>query len=123
MRNAGVVAETAESPRVASRQAGPRLSAPSPRLMCALIHKIDPDLRDRRPSVYGRFYVFVDECHRTQGGDMNKQMREWLPGAVFIGFTGTPLLRKDHETTRRCSAPISTPISSTRRSGIGSCST
>jgi type I restriction enzyme R subunit len=48
----------------------------------------------------GRFYVFVDECHRTQGGDMNKQMKRWLEGAIFIGFTGTPLLRKDKQMTR-----------------------
>ena len=48
----------------------------------------------------GRFYVFVDECHRTQGGDMNKQMKRWLTGAIFIGFTGTPLLRKDKLMTR-----------------------
>jgi type I restriction enzyme, R subunit len=50
--------------------------------------------------VLGRFYVFVDECHRTQGGDMNKQMKRWLEGAIFIGFTGTPLLRKDKPMTR-----------------------
>jgi type I restriction enzyme R subunit len=42
----------------------------------------------------------VDECHRTQGGDMNKQMKRWLENAIFIGFTGTPLLRKDKQMTR-----------------------
>ena len=50
--------------------------------------------------MHGRFYVFVDECHRTQGGDMNKQMKRWLEGAMFIGFTGTPLLRRDRQTTQ-----------------------
>jgi type I restriction enzyme R subunit len=50
--------------------------------------------------VRGHFYVFVDECHRTQGGNMNKQMKRWLSGAIFLGFTGTPLLRKDRQTTR-----------------------
>jgi type I restriction enzyme R subunit len=44
--------------------------------------------------------VFVDECHRTQGGDMNKQMKRWLESAIFIGFTGTPLLRRDRQMTR-----------------------
>ena len=44
--------------------------------------------------------MFVDECHRTQGGDMNRQMKRWLEGAMFIGFTGTPLLRKDRKMTR-----------------------
>jgi type I restriction enzyme R subunit len=50
--------------------------------------------------VAGRFYVFVDECHRTQGGDMNRQMKRWLAGAIFVGFTGTPLLRRDRPMTR-----------------------
>jgi type I restriction enzyme R subunit len=31
---------------------------------------------------------------------MNKQMKRWLEGAIFIGFTGTPLLRKDKKLTR-----------------------
>ena len=78
-----------------------KLGAATPRLLCALIHKFDPaDLKGPPPPVHGRFYVFVDECHRTQGGDMNKQMKRWLESAIFIGFTGTPLLRKDKQTTR-----------------------
>ena len=52
------------------------------------------------PKLTGRVYVFVDECHRTQGGDLNKQMKRWLADAIFIGFTGTPLLRKDKKLTR-----------------------
>src|ERR1019366_1799494 len=44
--------------------------------------------------------VFVDECHRTQGGNMNTQMKRWLAHAIFIGFTETPLLRKDKQMTR-----------------------
>ena len=44
--------------------------------------------------------MLVDECHRTQGGDMNHQMKRWLSNAIFIGFTGTPLLRQDRQTTR-----------------------
>jgi type I restriction enzyme R subunit len=31
---------------------------------------------------------------------MNRQMKRWLDGAIFIGFTGTPLLRKDRQMTR-----------------------
>lgn len=102
MRNAGVIGETAPSPRVTSRRGlVDALGQASPRLLCALLHKFDPtDLTGPGPAVRGRVYVFVDECHRTQGGDMNAQMKRWLPGAVFIGFTGTPLLRRDRETTR-----------------------
>jgi type I restriction enzyme R subunit len=101
MRNAGVIGENEPSPRIQSRrELLEKLGAHKPRLMCALIHKIDVrDLEGEPPPVAGRFYVFVDECHRTQGGDMNKQMKRWLQEAIFIGFTGTPLLKRDKQTT------------------------
>lgn len=102
MRNAGVVSEDSPSPRVTKRaQFVEKLTATTPRLLCALVHKFDPaDFKGEPPRVHGRFYVFVDECHRTQGGNLNKQMKRWLADAIFIGFTGTPLLRKDKQTTR-----------------------
>ena len=129
MRNAGVIGADSPSPRISSRaDFVEKLGAATPRLLCALIHKFDAaDLgatkgRSRvgpppggadevfprpggkmhgpAPPVQGRFYVFVDECHRTQGGDMNKQMKRWLADAVFVGFTGTPLLRRDKQMTR-----------------------
>ena len=101
MRNAGVISADAASPRIASRhEFESKLIAAQPRLMCALIHKFSLDLNGEPPLVQGRFYIFVDECHRTQGGGMNKQMKRWLNEGLFIGFTGTPLLRKDKETTR-----------------------
>jgi len=102
MKNAGVVGAESPSPRITSRaEFVEKLGAATPRLLCALVHKFDPaDLKGPPPPVTGRFYVFVDECHRTQGGDMNKQMKRWLEGAIFIGFTGTPLLRKDKVLTR-----------------------
>jgi len=101
MKNAGVISADSPSPRITSRRDFmDKLAASTPRLMCALLHKFDPDLNAATPAVHGRFYVFVDECHRTQGGGMNKQMKQWLEGAIFIGFTGTPLLRKDRQTTR-----------------------
>ncbi len=101
MRNAGVIGENAPSPRITSRaEFVQKLSSSTPRLLCALLHKFEPDLTIPAPPIHGRFYVFVDECHRTQGGGMNKQMKKWLENAIFIGFTGTPLLRKDKQTTR-----------------------
>ena len=102
MKNAGMIGPDAASPRVTSRaQFVEKLRATMPRLLCALINKFDPaDLKGDPPPISGRFYVFVDECHRTQGGNMNRQMKRWLEGAIFIGFTGTPLLRKDKRMTR-----------------------
>ena len=101
MRNAGVIGEEAPSPRITSRaQFVEKLGTTTPRLLCALIHKFDLDLKSDTPAIHGRFYIFVDECHRTQGGDMNNQMKRWMQDAIFIGFTGTPLLLKDGKTTR-----------------------
>ena len=102
MRNAGVIGEDAKAPRIKSRaELVETLANPKQRLMCALMHKINPsDLTGALPPVRGNIYVFVDECHRSQGGDMNRQMKRWLEGALFIGFTGTPLLRRDKQMTR-----------------------
>ena len=47
----------------------------------------------------GKIYVFVDECHRTQSGKLHSAMKAIMPKAIFIGFTGTPLLIKDKKTS------------------------
>jgi type I restriction enzyme R subunit len=87
-----------------------QLAQPTPRLLCSLVHKFgrrDVDdfeafLRDlaAQPSqTQGEIYVFVDECHRTQGGKLHRLMKAMMPQAVFIGFTGTPLLKSDASTS------------------------
>ena len=58
----------------------------------------------------GEFFVFIDEAHRTQSGKLARTMRMILPGAVFYGFTGTPLLRSDKQTSLEVFGPyIGTP--------------
>lgn len=48
----------------------------------------------------GRIVVFVDECHRTQGGVLHKAMRKIMGDDVMmIGFTGTPLLKTSKLTS------------------------
>ena len=42
--------------------------------------------------------VLVDECHRTQEGDLGIRMRTALPNAFFFGLTGTPINRTDKNT-------------------------
>ncbi len=100
MKNSGVVSKELASPRITSRRdLLDKLSTNYPRLLCALIHKFDLNLKSDPPKIQGKFYVFVDECHRTQGGGMNRQMKRWMEGCIFIGFTGTPLLKRDKKTT------------------------
>lgn len=56
----------------------------------------------------GNIFVFVDECHRTQGGVLNQAMRKIMGDDIMlIGFTGTPLLKgdKDRLTSREAFGP------------------
>jgi type I restriction enzyme R subunit len=87
-----------------------KLSKASPRLLCSLVHKFGKspekefdefikEIENNPPNVKGELFVFVDECHRTQSGRLHKVMKAVLPNAVFIGFTGTPLLKKDKQTS------------------------
>ncbi len=86
-----------------------KLNKSEPWLMCSLVHKFGlrtnsstedylKELKELIPKDFkakGDIYVFVDECHRTQSGKLHKAMTKLLPNAVFIGFTGTPLLKAD----------------------------
>jgi len=84
-----------------------KLNDTKPWLLCTLIHKFgnreDSDVADfiqelKKPKDFspkGNLFVFVDECHRTQSGDLHKAMKGIIPDALFVGFTGTPLLKAD----------------------------
>ncbi|MDR5835641.1 type I restriction endonuclease subunit R [Caballeronia sp. LZ034LL] len=90
-----------------------QLSQPAPRLLCSLVHKFGAgkglgdgdfdafikELASQPSAAVGDLFVFVDECHRTQGGRLNRVMKAMMPSAVFIGFTGTPLLKRDAATS------------------------
>jgi type I restriction enzyme R subunit len=87
-------------------------------LICSLVHKFRgsddeaahdvaesdfiKELNAKIPEDFiakGNLFVFVDEAHRTQSGKMHAAMKQLLPGAMFVGFTGTPLLKADKATS------------------------
>ena len=94
-----------------------QLNTTTPWLLCSLVHKFGSrdeadtsqsteqfiqDLQSNLPSNFspkGNLFVFVDECHRTQSGKLHTAMTALLPEAMFIGFTGTPLLKADKQTS------------------------
>lgn len=88
-----------------------KLNTSNPTLLCSLIHKFGKkeeaayddfleELKLNLPKDFlakGDIYVLVDECHRTQSGKLHEAMQTILPNALFIGFTGTPLLKHDKQ--------------------------
>jgi type I restriction enzyme R subunit len=46
-------------------------------------------------------FVLVDESHRSQYGEANIRMMKALPNACFIGFTGTPLMKREKNTAQK----------------------
>ena len=89
------------------------LNTTAPWLLCSLVHKFGrqsesedegaadefiAELKKSLPKDFrakGDLFVFVDECHRTQSGKLHEAMKSILPEAMFIGFTGTPLMKRD----------------------------
>ncbi|WP_198513225.1 type I restriction endonuclease subunit R [Helicobacter pylori] len=67
-------------------------------LVSSLMHKFDDN--DLKQPVLKEWVVLVDECHRTQSGKFNKAMKSLLPNAIFIAFSGTPLLKQDKKTSQ-----------------------
>ena len=91
-------------------------------LICSLIHKFGrgEDLQEKEIKSYieeirknlpkefrakGEIVVFVDECHRTQSGKLHEAMKALLPEATLIGFTGTPLLKREKKTSLEIFGP------------------
>ncbi|WP_024350475.1 type I restriction endonuclease subunit R [Aurantimonas coralicida] len=98
------------------------LADPTDRVVCSLVHKFGKreetemaelisDIQSAKIGApVGNFYVFIDEAHRTQSGKLARAMRQVLPEAMFIGFTGTPLLKADKGTSLETFGPyIGTP--------------
>lgn len=54
-------------------------------------------VKEESPNIF----VLVDESHRTNYGAIAAQMRRVFPNACYLGFTGTPLLKKEKETARK----------------------
>lgn len=66
-----------------------------------MIHKFNKDVDPANPyNERDDIIVITDEAHRTQYGRLSLNMRNAMPNASYIGFTGTPLF-KDDEITKR----------------------
>lgn len=97
-QNAGVVSEI--EVRAKSRGHLKQLLTEDHRLVFTLIHKFGTNKGVKHPILSDRddIIVIADEAHRTQYETLAQNMRDALPNASFIGFTGTPLMAGEEKT-------------------------
>jgi len=71
-------------------------------IVTTLIHKFDKALNVRKyqddsPDIF----MLIDESHRTNFGSFSARMRQMFPHACYLGFTGTPLMKKEKNSFLR----------------------
>ena len=66
-------------------------------IITSLVHKFDTASK-HKTSDSRDIFVLVDESHRTQYGELHIKMKKVFPNACYLGFTGTPLMKKEKNT-------------------------
>lgn len=70
-------------------------------IITSLVHKFDTASKHQKPVKSRNIFVLIDESHRTQYGELNIKMKKVFPNACYLGFTGTPLMKKDKSTMKK----------------------
>ncbi len=105
----GVVNNDRDPCRAASGDHLQELLGKQKKVVFSLIHKFNQDVDPDEPySTRDDIIVISDEAHRTQYGRLALNMRNALPGASYIGFTGTPLFKGDEPTRQLFGDYVST---------------
>ncbi len=87
------------------RDLAKRIGSSNERIIFTLLQKFNSATKlPECKNTSDKLIVLVDEGHRSQGGENHERMRQALPNAAFIAFTGTPLLKEDK--TRNKFGPI-----------------
>lgn len=68
-------------------------------IITTIVNKFSTAVNYQKPLKNNNIFIIVDESHRTQYGEFHNQMKRVFPSASYLGFTGTPLMRKDKRTT------------------------
>lgn len=89
-------------------------------VITTLVQKFDAAAKGGMRIGDDNIFLLVDESHRTHSGQLHNLMIDVLPGAVKIGFTGTPLLRKDKFNTYARFGPLidSYPVDRAVKDGV-----
>lgn len=79
-------------------------------IITTVINKFQAALRKKKVIDNSKnVFVLVDESHRSQYGSANALMQKVFPNACYIGFTGTPLMKKEKSTAIKFGGIIGTP--------------
>jgi type I site-specific restriction-modification system R (restriction) subunit len=74
---------------------------PKAEIITTIIDKFDTVAREKGQNPSADIFVLVDESHRSQYGQIHAKMRNVFPNGCYIGFTGTPLLKKEKSTAAK----------------------
>lgn len=93
--------EGARAKASSGRDLARRIGKGTERIIFTIINKFAsasklPECRNDSPDMI----VLVDEGHRSQGGENHERMRQALPNAGYVAFTGTPLLKDDKTASK-----------------------
>lgn len=97
---AGAVTEPEDTVHAQSAVHLRQLLSEDHRYVFTLIHKFRTERGEKHPVLSERddIIIITDEAHRTQYDILAQNMRDALPNAAFIGFTGTPLMAGEEKT-------------------------
>lgn len=70
-------------------------------IITSLVNKFDTASKHQEPVKSKDIFVLIDESHRTQYGELHIKMKNVFPNACYLGFTGTPLMKKDKSTVNK----------------------
>lgn len=77
------------------------VNLPKAEIITTVIDKFETVAREKVKNENRDIFVLVDESHRSQYGKTHALMKTVFPNGAYIGFTGTPLLKKDKSTAER----------------------
>ena len=91
------------------RELSEYLSSAKSRIISTVINKFEAAVGQGKTKIDNpNIFVLVDEGHRTQYGNFHARMRQALPRACYIGFTGTPVMKKNRDTVEQFGGMIDT---------------
>lgn len=77
------------------------VNEPKAEIITTIIDKFETVAKEKGKNENRDIFVLIDESHRSQYGQTHAKMRNVFPNACYIGFTGTPLLKKEKSTAQK----------------------